>query len=231
MDTIAPGIHQLSLGSHGFLVDGDVGVTLVDTGVPGREGRVADGLAEIGRTWDDLTSIVITHAHMDHVGSAAAIKQQAGHASLAMSEVDARVARGDDPAVPPPIFARPPVSWLFRFLPSAPAVEVDHLVGAGQSTGLPADLTVIDTPGHTPGHVSFLLDRHGGVCFVGDAAVATRTGGVARGPMNASTPTFDASLRNLADHDFAIAAFGHSRPLARDATAAFRSFANGLDGR
>ncbi len=84
---------------------------------------------------------------------------------------------------------------------------------------------MIDTPGHTPGHVSYLLDRAGGVLFVGDAAVANRRGEVRRGWMNAPSPTFDASLRHLAEFDFDAAFFAHSRPIATGAAGAFERFA------
>ncbi len=90
---------------------------------------------------------------------------------------------------------------------------------------LPADLRAIDTPGHTPGHTSFLLDRDGGVLFVGDAARATKAGKVVRGYFNRSTPAVDASVKHLAEFEFEFAVFGHASPLLSDASGAFRRFA------
>lgn len=233
MKAIAPGVHQLSLGSHAFLVDGDQGVTLVDTGMPGREGVVAEGLRSIGRSWSDLHAILVTHAHVDHVGSAAAIRRDAPGATLAMSATDAHHARGETSPPPPPVADRlGPLRWLFRFVPDPPPVEVDHLVsetrGPHADGGVPDDIRVLDSPGHTPGHLCYLLDRADGLLFVGDAAVATRSGGVARGPMNRSTPTFDDSLRHLAEFTFDRACFGHSRPLTRGASGAFRALSDQL---
>jgi glyoxylase-like metal-dependent hydrolase (beta-lactamase superfamily II) len=113
-------------------------------------------------------------------------------------------------------------------MPSAEAIEVDHPVGEGESSALPADLRVIASPGHTPGHVSFLLDRDGGTLLVGDAAVATKDGRVKRGFMNRSTPTFDASIRHIAEYDFEIALFAHSRHLEKGASIAFRELAESM---
>ena len=167
---------------------------------------------------------MLTHAHFDHVGGAAALKRESD-AQVFVSEVDAAAVRGDEPAPLAPVFGR--VAFLAplfrRVIPSGQPVAVDHLVTEG-TIGLPEDLAVLATPGHTPGHLSYLLDRSGGVLFVGDAAVGTKRGGITRGYMNRRTATFDASLRHVAERDFAIACFGHSAPLRTDAAGAFRRF-------
>ena len=130
--------------------------------------------------------------------------------------------------MPPFLDKVPFLKPLFRLMPGADGVEVDHLISEEGATGLPEDLRVIETPGHTPGHVSLLLDREGGVLFVGDAAVATKSGQIKRGWMNRSTPTFDASLRHIAEFDFGVACFGHSEALGTAAAAAFQRFGASL---
>ncbi|MDF1596015.1 MAG: MBL fold metallo-hydrolase [Acidimicrobiia bacterium] len=225
MESIAPGVHLVPSYSNAFIIDGDAGVTLIDTGMPRRHGAMLDALAALGRARGDVTAIAVTHSHVDHVGNAAVLKRETG-APVFASAVDAPAVRGDEPA-PAPLFLDRVrfLKPIYRLMPGAEGVEVDHLIGEGKSTGLPEDLTVIDTPGHTPGHVSFLLDRQGGVLFVGDAAVRTKAGEIKRGWMNRSTPTFDASLRHLAGFDFEVAVFAHSAPLVGSAAAAFKRFA------
>ncbi len=49
-----------------------------------------------------------------------------------------------------------------------------------------------------------------------------------RGYMNRAEPTFDASLRHIAEHDFERAAFGHAAPLHTGASAAFRRFVESM---
>lgn len=223
-----PGVHDVPSASNAYLIDGDEGVTLIDTGYPNRDGNVLDVLAQIERSIDDVRVIAITHSHTDHTGSAAAL-QQVSRAKVAASAVDAPAIRGEEPVPLPPVFSRLPfLKPLGRFIPSAEPVGVDLLVSEADATGLPEDLRVVDTPGHTPGHVSYLLDRAGGVLFVGDAAVANRNGDVRRGLMNASTPEFDASLRHLAEFDFEVALFAHSRPIIGGAAGAFRRFVAGM---
>jgi glyoxylase-like metal-dependent hydrolase (beta-lactamase superfamily II) len=228
MTSIAHGVHQVSGYSRSFIIDGDEGVTLIDTGLPKKDGAIIEVLSSIGRSVEDVRRIGITHAHIDHFGNAAVLKRRSG-APVFAPKRDAAAIRGEEKTPHPPILDRVPfLKPLFGLLPGADPVEVDALIAEGEQSGLPGDLKVIDTPGHTPGHVSFLLERAGGVLFVGDAAVATKSGEVKRGWMNRSTPSFDASLRHIAEFDFDIAVFSHSNPLERSAADAFRRLAEKL---
>lgn len=228
MKTTVSGVHVVPGYSRSYIIDGDEGVTLIDTGLPNRHGKVVEALASIGRSPRDIRAIAITHAHADHYGGAAALKH-ASHASLFASRIDAPAMQGREPTTPPPVAGRMRfLKPIFSLVPRADPVEVDHLVSEGDTAGLPEDVKVVNTPGHTPGHVSFLLDRAGGVLFVGDAAVATRRGEIKRGLFNAPTPSVDASLQHLAELEFEVALFAHSRPVAAAASGAFRAFVTRL---
>lgn len=226
MERVVDGVHQLSLGGNAFIVDGDDGVVLVDTGLPGRQAAIVAGLASLGRSVHDVHAIVLTHGHTDHLGGAAVLRRNSG-ATLVAPMVEADVVRGDRPPPVPPVLDRPLLRQLARMLPSPEATDVDEVVEAGPLP-VSADLVAIPTPGHTAGHTSFLLDRAGGVLFVGDAAVAHRRGGIARGAMNRRTAVFDDSLRTMARHHFDVACFGHSAPIRSGASATFRRFVERL---
>jgi glyoxylase-like metal-dependent hydrolase (beta-lactamase superfamily II) len=84
----------------------------------------------------------------------------------------------------------------------------------------------IHTPGHTSGHVAFLLDRAGGVLFAGDAARGGRKGRVHAGPkMVAEDREAElTSISRLAGLTFEAAVFGHGRAISRDGAQRFREF-------
>jgi glyoxylase-like metal-dependent hydrolase (beta-lactamase superfamily II) len=229
VERVADGVYQVKQGFRAFVVDGDEGLTLVDTGLPRRAGVLVSGIESIGRSVTDIRSIVLTHSHFDHAGNAAELKRQA-KAGLYCSPADAPAVRGREKAPTPPFLDRTPLRILkpiFGLLPAAEPAEVDHMIEPGVLLRLPEDLVAVETPGHTPGHTSFLLDRAGGILFVGDAA-SQKNGTVSRGWFNRSTPQSVQAIRTLADLDFAIACFGHADPLSGGASDAFKRYAAGL---
>lgn len=135
-----------------FLVVGLDGVVIVDTGVPGTADEIESGLARIGAHWSDVTNLVLTHAHFDHVGGLGEVVERAPHAQVwaGKRDVAAIPALGD------------------RAL--RPLVEGDRL----------GDLLVLETPGHTPGHIS-LFHEAASLVLVGDL-VGALDGGLSFGP-------------------------------------------------
>jgi glyoxylase-like metal-dependent hydrolase (beta-lactamase superfamily II) len=111
-------------------------------------------------------------------------------------------------------------------MPPPEPVPVDEALTADGPISVPG-FTAIHTPGHTRGHMSFLLDRGGGVLFAGDAASGRRNGRIRRAPRmvtedRAAELTSIARLGNLS---FESAVFGHGRAISRGAAQRFREFA------
>jgi glyoxylase-like metal-dependent hydrolase (beta-lactamase superfamily II) len=143
-----------------FLVREDDGFTLVDTTVGGG----ADALIEAARTaGGEIRRIALTHGHRDHVGSLDALKDKlGGSVEVLMPELDARIHGGEKV-----VDGKLPGSW--PKLKTTPDVRLN----GGDRVG---SLEVIPTPGHTPGHVSF-LDTRDRTIIVGDTF--TSIGGLA----------------------------------------------------
>ena len=117
-----------------------------------REGMVVDpgdDLDEIQQILDHhglrVTAIVVTHAHIDHIGGAARLHRSTG-APVYMSEHDLFLARQLDVQA----------GWLGIPTPECPAIDV--AVQDGDRIKLASsEFQVLDTPGHTPGSISLLV--------------------------------------------------------------------------
>jgi glyoxylase-like metal-dependent hydrolase (beta-lactamase superfamily II) len=73
-----------------FVVVGSAGVVLVDTGPPATGEAIGIAIARVGATWSDVTDIVLTHRHFDHVGGLAESAELASGAAVWAGADDAR---------------------------------------------------------------------------------------------------------------------------------------------
>jgi len=126
---------------------------------PGDEaGEILRQLA--GKGWS-LDKILLTHGHFDHVGAVRALKEKTG-ANVYIHPDDADLMRGA---------GRTGMMFGLR-VPAPPPPDV--LVREGDSVSLgDVAFRVLHTPGHTPGHVTYLS---GDLAFVGDLIFAGSIG-------------------------------------------------------
>lgn len=107
------------------------------------------------------------------------------------------------------------------------APTAGSMVGDGDAV---FDLEIIETPGHTPGHVS-VLDSAGGILIAGDALNGA-DGGVA-GPdpdFSEDMGLANASVAKLAEFDYEVALFGHGDPVNEGASGLVSDLAESLNG-
>jgi glyoxylase-like metal-dependent hydrolase (beta-lactamase superfamily II) len=225
MVEIADGVFDVKLRFvHAYVVIDDDGAAVIDTGTPGNADAIAAVVAQAHRRLDQVHTIMVTHRHADHAGSVARLQRRTG-AQVYVHADDLPVVTG---ARPQP--ARGLVQRLAnRVLPTPePVAAARPLHGGEVIRGLQA----VHTPGHTAGHLSFLLDRDGGVLFAGDAGAGSR-GRVKPPPaLLTDDPTrAEQSLRMLAELEFRVACFGHGDVLRDGAADRFREFATGARPR
>ena len=218
---IAKGVHHLNAGGGVFIIDrGEV--IIVDTGVPGKSDRVLAALSEIGRAPADVGHILITHYHQDHVGSLGSLAE-ATDAEVYVPAKEAAVIRGG--GKPSPMDRRGLLGLVLSpmvKLKEQPPHPVHHEVSGGDELDVAGGIRVIDSPGHTVGHVAYLLTDPG-VLFAGDAvANLTRLDVM---PLNEDFPAAEKSFMALAALDFDVAAIGHGRQITSDAAARFHKAA------
>ena len=224
MEEIVPGIYGLGFGYVNAFVVVDERVTLVDSGIPKKGPKLKRAIAEAG-AGRALSDVVITHHHMDHVGSLAAIAPDG--VTVWAHPLDAGVIRGEAKPAPAPrnVLERAGVKVMDRVVPSAPHARVDRELSDGEQIPAGGGLVAHHTPGHTRGHVSFLLPTKR-VLFVGDAA-ANYLGRLGP-PVGIYSEDHDAvrkSIAKIAALDFDIACFGHGRALRGEANTKFRKLA------
>ena len=124
-----------------------------------------------------VESVIITHGHFDHVFSSAAFKAETG-AQVIMHPDDV-----------PLLLEMPETARLFGFK-APPPPQPDRLVREGDVIKVgELALSVLETPGHTPGGISLCLDN---AVFVGDTLFA---GSVGRTDLRGGS--LDALLRSI----------------------------------
>jgi glyoxylase-like metal-dependent hydrolase (beta-lactamase superfamily II) len=161
---------------------------VIDTGVSGSEAAIEKAVRSLGLRWSNVRHVIVTHAHPDHMGSVPGVLQKATRATAAAGALDA-----------PNVRAPRPVRALD---------DGEELFG----------LTIVGTPGHTPGHIA-VLEPVSGVLLCGDAM---RTGG---GAVLPPEPRFTADLDMALDSVVKVAELqfetllpGHGEPITKSAS-------------
>lgn len=152
---------------------------MVDGGAPGEIKRFEKELKNIDLNPSDVELIIVTHGHIDHIGSLKDLKDLTG-AKVAVHRLDVEcVEKGEwtkshQPNIFAPwgrvleLFKMPLLTWMFLGVPST---EVEIIVQDEGFSLLDFGISghVYHTPGHTDGSISVLLDS--GQAFVGDLAM------------------------------------------------------------
>jgi len=207
MQQLAEDVYQLKGWPKNAINVYVIGDVLIDAATRQAEKRIMRQLA--GRT---LAAHALTHAHPDHQGSSHAVCEQLG--------IPLWCGQGDVPAMETPGAIVNPKAprWLNRVQArfwTGPPHPVARALGEGDEV---AGFTVLETPGHSPGHVSYWRESDR-VLIVGDVLgnmnFITGIPGL-NTPPDLFTPDparNRESARRLAELRPALACFGHGAPL------------------
>jgi glyoxylase-like metal-dependent hydrolase (beta-lactamase superfamily II) len=214
-------------GANVYLLVDDDGLTLVDTGLPGRADLILEQIEELGYSPSDVKRIIITHHHADHTGSLAALKK-ATQAEVIAHPADAPYIDG---TLPQPGPAGP--QWLSRLLArfgwlwATETVPVDTLVNEGDELPILGGIKILHTPGHTPGSIClYLQDKD--LLIAGDL-LANRFGlKLPAGSFTVDIAQEIQSVKRVAGLEFDIICFGHGSPIRHDANHTVADFADRL---
>ncbi|MDR2147922.1 MAG: MBL fold metallo-hydrolase [Tannerella sp.] len=142
------------------------GIHLIDTGVAGAETVIEDYLKSIGRNISEVKSILLTHSHPDHIGSAFKIKELSNCTVYACEMEKSWIENIDRQ------FTERPIPNFYTLLNQS--VSIDKMLKNNDILTLEEGITVqvIETKGHSAGSLSFLWKEQGEL-FTGDAIPAT----------------------------------------------------------
>jgi glyoxylase-like metal-dependent hydrolase (beta-lactamase superfamily II) len=156
-----------------FLIKEDDGLTLIDTNLAGSALGIHGAAQSLGAS---ICRVILTHAHIDHVGSLDALVRQFPEIEFCVGQRESRLLVPDFS-----LDSGESGKKLFGF----PGVKSrpTHLLNDGDRIG---SLQAIFSPGHTPGHMAYLDVRDGSL--IGGDAFTTQIGVVAAGAFKFSFP-------------------------------------------
>lgn len=232
---VAENVTRLGTGLvNWYLVTEGSHVTVVDAGLPRYRPQLEQALGSLGRRLSDVEAVILTHGHFDHTGAAEWIRTHTD-APVYVHEGDRELAttakpagKGERTALP---YLRHPQAWRF----------VGHIVRAGglkpvrigeirtladgEQLDVPGRPRAIHTPGHTPGHCSFVFPDSD-VLVAGDALCTLNPLTGARGPQllpqaftTSNREALD-SLDRLEEVETGTIVFGHGNPWTQGVAAA-----------
>lgn len=202
-------IHEFNGISNCYMVV-DKLIFLVDTGMPGNSGKIIKFLQEnLNRQPEDLKTIVITHAHFDHIGSLNKLIKKT-NAKVAIHKGDEKVLSGIENQTGSALMRTliKLMSLIYRTQP----VKADIILEDGDEIG---DYRVIHTPGHTSGSIC-LYNSTSRVILVGDSLNYTK-GKIVAPRIMEDRVQYNESMKKLVNLDIKTILTGHGDSVREDA--------------
>ncbi len=149
-----------------LLHDADTAV-LVDTGYPGQLALLREAMAQVGVALTQLRVVILTHHDVDHIGNLPGLLAEAPQpVEVVAGAADQPFIQGEQPSprfapdalermlsALPPEFAEQRRQAFEKIKANPPTAPVNHPARDGEVLPYSGGITVITTPGHTPGHI------------------------------------------------------------------------------
>jgi len=137
-------------------------ITLVDTGVKNSYSKIYDYIIENGRKISEIDTIILSHSHPDHIGSAMKIRNDTGCKVLAHKAEQDWIENIDKQ------FAERPVPGFYTLVDQP--VQLDGFLEHNQELTLGEKTTVrvFHSPGHSRGSINLFFENEK-VLFTADS--------------------------------------------------------------
>ena len=208
-------------------------VTIVDAGCPAYRPQLDGALRALGRSIDDVEAIVLTHAHIDHIGFAQVLQDERGIPVYAHEAELPQATTGKPPKTEGSFITalryRKARQVIFHIVRNGgarpPKVARVEVFADGDELAVPGRPRAVHTPGHSPGHCVLHVPAEG-AAFVGDSLCGWNTVTGEQGPIlpprqfSNSMAKARASLERIEGIDAQTLYFGHGDPWTAGAAAA-----------
>lgn len=229
---VTPRLWQLKLGVvNSFLLKTEDGLLIIDTGYPGSADQLFAAVRETGHDPADIRHLLLTHCHIDHVGSAAEVLRRTGARTYAHPIDAALITQGQTARAATTVSPGLIPALVYRFFiknkgTHCEPLPIDELLHHGDMMPLAGGIEIIHCPGHSAGHIALLL-REDDVLVAAD--VCSHVLGLDYSTVNEDITLARQSLLRVADYGFEQAVFGHGNPLVKQASHQLRAkFSIGL---
>jgi glyoxylase-like metal-dependent hydrolase (beta-lactamase superfamily II) len=141
---------------------------LIDAGLRGNHIKILRTVKGLGYSNEDLGQILITHSDADHYGSVNSLREATkAQVCAGVIENQAMIIGKSSRPLTPRGFEKI-LYWFTRRIFSASPTSIDLILQLGDVLPILGGLEVLDTQGHTPGHLSF-ISKSEGILFAGDS--------------------------------------------------------------
>ncbi len=225
---VAQDVVRISIGiANAYIIGYARDWILVDTGTPGNADKVLKATAEHMGSGSVPKAIVLTHGHLDHAGSARDLAAHWG-VKIYVHHREKPFVNGTSKYPPADPTVGGFMSQVIRFVPNV-SFDLQPWLREFSESRLPwlQDWHVIETPGHTAGHIS-LFRESDGTLLAGDAFTTVNQdsmiGAITQAPKVSRPPAYYTpdweqawtSVQKLVDLNPRVLAAGHGHPMSGD---------------
>lgn len=135
-----------------FIIDFNTELVMIDAGAGGSSRILQKNMEALGLNPKAISTLILTHCHIDHIGSAPWFREHFG-CRIVMHDLDAAAVEQGDPVMTA-------ANWYETTFPPTPVDR--RIAGAHEIMRFgEQELHCLHTPGHTPGSMVVYLDRAG----------------------------------------------------------------------
>lgn len=195
---------EQSLVIHPVVIYDNEHMVLIDTGMPGSRELILKQISEAGLAPEKLSAVILTHQDIDHIGSLPQfLGSDYARPTVYAHREDQPYIDGNVPLIKFPPDRRKMLLGLLseqdrtqfeRSFSSSSEANVNVLVEDGQTLSFGGGITIIETPGHTPGHIS-IYHSPSQTLIAGDALMVRDH--ALSGPNPNTTPDMDTAIRSI----------------------------------